>query len=92
MLNSTISSTAGWRRRSRADSGDGGDGASDTIAVTLITKDSVNPFFVAMQEGAKKAGDENGVDITIASGAEDGDEQGQIEAIDAAIAAGRTGS
>lgn len=63
----------------------------DDIAVTLITKDSVNPFFVTMQEGAKKAGEENGVDITIASGKEDGDEQGQIEAIDAAVAAGQDG-
>ena len=44
-----------------------------------------------MQEGAKKAGEENGVDITIASGKEDGDEQGQIEAIDAAVAAGQDG-
>lgn len=70
---------------------DADDSGSDTVAVTLITKDSVNPFFVAMQEGAKKAGEENGVDITIASGAEDGDEQGQIEAIDAAIAAGQAG-
>lgn len=66
-------------------------GDDDSIAVTLITKDSVNPFFVTMQEGAKKAGEENGVDITIASGAEDGDEQGQIDAIDAAIAAGQDG-
>ena len=55
------------------DGGDGGDAGNDKVAVTLITKDSVNPFFVAMQEGAKKAGDENGVDITIASGAADGD-------------------
>jgi len=70
---------------------DSGDSGGDAIAVTLITKDSVNPFFVTMQEGAKKAGKENGVDITIASGAEDGDEQGQIEAIDAAIAAGQQG-
>ncbi len=68
-----------------------GDGGGDEAAVTLITKDSVNPFFLAMQEGAKKAGDDNGVDITIASGSEDGDEQGQIEAIDAAIAAGQDG-
>ncbi len=74
-----------------ADTAADGDAASDTVAVTLITKDSVNPFFVAMQAGAKKAGEENGVDITIASGAEDGDEQGQIEAIDAAIAAGQQG-
>ena len=66
-------------------------GENDDIAVTLITKDSVNPFFITMQEGAKKAGEENGVDITIASGAEDGDEQGQIEAIDAAVAAGQDG-
>ena len=71
-----------------AGSGSSGD---DPIAVTLITKDSVNPFFITMQEGAKKAGKENGVDITIASGAKDGDEQGQIEAIDAAIAAGQQG-
>jgi len=71
---------------SESASEDGGD-----TAVTLITKDSTNPFFVTMQEGAKKAGEENGVDITIASGKEDGDEQGQIEAIDAAIAAGQDG-
>lgn len=69
----------------------GGVSEGDAMAVTLITKDSINPFFVAMQEGAKKAGKENGVEITIASGAEDGDEQGQIEAIDAAIAAGQEG-
>ena len=27
----------------------------DTVQVTLITKDSINPFFIAMQEGAKAA-------------------------------------
>ena len=74
-----------------SDEGGSGGSGGDDIAVTLITKDSINPFFVTMQEGAKKAGQENGVDITIASGAEDGDEQGQIEAIDAAIAAGQAG-
>ncbi len=41
---------------------------ADKIAVSLITKDSTNPFFVAMQEGAKKAGEAYGVDLTIASG------------------------
>lgn len=74
-----------------SEEGGSGESGSDPIAVTLITKDSTNPFFVTMQEGAKKAGEENDVDITIASGAEDGDEQGQIEAIDAAIAAGQDG-
>ena len=34
----------------------------DTVAVTLITKDSINPFFVAMQEGAKAAAEKDNVD------------------------------
>jgi fructose transport system substrate-binding protein len=61
------------------------------IAVSLITKDSTNPFFVAMQAGAKKAGEANGVDITIASGKEEGDDQGQIDAIENAIASKQAG-
>jgi fructose transport system substrate-binding protein len=44
-----------------------------------------------MQAGAKKAGDENGVDITIASGKQEGDDQGQITAIENAIAQGQKG-
>jgi fructose transport system substrate-binding protein len=70
--------------------GGGGDGGGE-VAVTLITKDSINPFFVAMQEGAKRAGDAEGVDITIAAGAEDGDEEGQIQAIENAVAQGQDG-
>ena len=35
-----------------------GTGAKGKIAVSLITKDSTNPFFVAMQDGAKEAADE----------------------------------
>jgi fructose transport system substrate-binding protein len=65
--------------------------AAGPVAVSLITKDSTNPFFVAMQEGAKKAGEENGVDITIGSGKEEGDDQGQIDLIENAIAQGQAG-
>jgi fructose transport system substrate-binding protein len=60
--------------------------AGDKIAVSLITKDSTNPFFVAMQAGAKKAAEAAGVDLTVASGKAEGDDQGQITAIEAAIA------
>jgi ABC-type sugar transport system substrate-binding protein len=67
----------------------GGDG--DSIAVTLITKNSSNPFFVAMTEGAKKAGESEGVDITVAAGKEDGDEATQIQAIEDAQARGDDG-
>ena len=75
-------------------SGDGsgaGAGGDKKIAISLITKDSTNPFFVAMQEGAKKAAEDEGIDITIASGKEEGDDQGQIDAIENAITAQQDG-
>ena len=62
-----------------------------TVSVSLITKDSSNPFFVAMQEGAKQAAEANGVDLTVASGKQEGDDQGQIDAIENAIAQGQAG-
>jgi fructose transport system substrate-binding protein len=69
-----------------SDSGSGSD-----VAVTLITKTDTNPFFVAMAEGAKQAGKDEGVDVTTAAGKEDGDTDGQIAAIEDAIARGDDG-
>src|SRR5688500_12467734 len=57
----------------------GGDG--ETISVSLITKTSTNPFFVAMQDGAEAAADDLGVELSFAAGKEDGDEDSQIQAI-----------
>ena len=62
-----------------------------TIAVTLITKNTSNPFFVAMADGAKKAGETEGVSITTAAGKEDGDTAGQIAAIEDAVNRGDDG-
>ena len=69
----------------------GGGGGDEAVAVTLITKTSTNPFFIAMQEGAEEAGKANNVTITTAAGKEDGDEATQIAAIEAAIARGDQG-
>jgi len=69
----------------------GGSGGGDKVAVTLITKNSSNPFFVTMQKGAKAAGQKIGVKVTTAAGKEDGDEQGQISAIEDSIARGDKG-
>jgi fructose transport system substrate-binding protein len=69
----------------------GGVGADEEIAVTLITKTSTNPFFIAMQNGADEAGKANNVTITKAAGKEDGDEATQIQAIEAARARGDDG-
>ena len=40
-----------------------------------------------MQEGAQKAADANNVDLSIAAGKEDGDEDGQVQAIENAVCA-----
>jgi fructose transport system substrate-binding protein len=69
----------------------GSGGGGDKVGVSLITKDSTNPFFVAMQKGAKADAAKNNVDLTIAAGKQDGDEQGQVQAIENAIAKGQKG-
>ena len=63
----------------------------EAVKVTLITKDSTNPFFVAMQEGAKEAAAAQGVELTVGSGKAEGDDQGQIDLIEQAIARGDAG-
>ena len=65
--------------------------AGGDVSVSLITKDSTNPFFVAMQAGAKQSAEALGVNLTVASGKEEGDDQGQIDAIENAIAQGQKG-
>lgn len=75
-----------------SDAGSTGGGGGEKIGVSLITKDSVNPFFVAMQNGAKQEAAKLGtVDLTVSSGKADGDEQGQIQAIENSIAKGDKG-
>jgi fructose transport system substrate-binding protein len=72
-------------------SGSGGGGGGGTTAVTLITKTSTNPFFLAMKKGAEDEAAKDGVSLTYAAGAEDGDEDGQVKAIEAAMARGDKG-
>ena len=71
--------------------GGGTGGGGDKIGVALITKDSSNPFFVAMQKGAKEEASKAGIDLTVASGKQEGDDQGQITAIENSIAKGDKG-
>ena len=71
---------------------DGGSGGGDDdVAVTLITKNAIQPVLRHHAEGAKEAGEKEGVAVTTAAGKEDGDEQGQIAAIEDAIANGDDG-
>lgn len=70
--------------------GSGGSG-DEKVGVSLIVKTTTNPFFVSMQDGAKKAAEQNHVDLTMAAGKADGDEDGQIQAIENSISKGDKG-
>lgn len=61
------------------------------VGVSLILKNTSNPFFVSMANSAQAEADAIGVELTIAAGQEDGDTQSQIDAIEAAIARGDAG-
>jgi fructose transport system substrate-binding protein len=66
-------------------------GGAEAIGVTLITKTSTNPFFVAMAAGAEEKANELGVSLTTAAGTEDGDTATQITAIENAVSRGDQG-
>jgi fructose transport system substrate-binding protein len=70
--------------------GDGG-GSSDEPIVGLITKTDTNPFFVKMKEGASKAAEDEGVALQSYAGRQDGDNEGQVQAIENLISAGAKG-
>ncbi|HEY8719854.1 substrate-binding domain-containing protein [Pengzhenrongella sp.] len=66
-------------------------GAKGDVGVSLIVKTTTNPFFIAMQNGAKAAATDAGVKLTLAAGKADGDEDTQIQAIENAISQGQKG-
>jgi fructose transport system substrate-binding protein len=66
-------------------------GAQNQVVVGLITKTETNPFFVKMKEGAQKAADAAGVKLLTAAGAFDGDNEGQVTAMENMVAAGAKG-
>jgi fructose transport system substrate-binding protein len=68
-----------------------GDDASGDVKVSLILKNQTNPFFVSMVKGAEAKAAELGIDLTISSGKEEGDDAAQIAAIENAISAKHAG-
>ena len=62
--------------------------ADDKIIVGLITKTNTNPFFAKMKEGAQEKAKELGVDFRSFAGKYDGDNTGQVDAIEQLMSAG----
>jgi fructose transport system substrate-binding protein len=56
------------------------------VSACLITKTDSNPFFVKMKDGARAKAAELGVRLTALAGREEGDNEGQIAAIESCIA------
>jgi fructose transport system substrate-binding protein len=63
--------------------------AADTVG--LITKTETNPFFVKMREGATAKAKEMGITLITAAGKYDGDNDGQVAAIENMISSGAKG-
>jgi fructose transport system substrate-binding protein len=61
------------------------------IAACLITKTETNPFFVKMKQGAQAKAAELGVDLKAYAGKDDGDNEGQVAAVETCIADGAKG-
>ncbi len=62
--------------------------AADQPVIGLITKTDTNPFFVKMKEGATEAAKAKGAKLLSAAGKTDGDNAGQVTAIENMMAAG----
>src|SRR4029079_19755493 len=61
------------------------------VGACLITKTDTNPFFVKMKEGAQAKAAELGVDLKAYAGKDDGDNEGQVAAVETCIADGVKG-
>ncbi|TSA87227.1 sugar ABC transporter substrate-binding protein [Deinococcus detaillensis] len=61
---------------------------SSQPVIGLITKTDTNPFFVKMKEGAQKEATRLGAKLLTAAGKTDGDNAGQVAAIENMVAAG----
>jgi len=65
--------------------------AADQTIVGLITKTESNPFFVKMKEGATAEAKKLGAKLLTGAGAKDGDNEGQVTAMENMINAGAKG-
>jgi fructose transport system substrate-binding protein len=61
------------------------------VTVGLITKTETNPFFVKMKEGAAAEAKKQGAKLLTGAGAKDGDNEGQVTAMENMINAGAKG-
>ncbi|OBZ96619.1 sugar ABC transporter [Pararhizobium polonicum] len=65
--------------------------SAEEVIVGLVTKTEVNPFFVKMRQAAEEQAKAKGVKLIARAGKFDGDNEGQVSAIEDLISAGAKG-
>ncbi|GAA3328920.1 substrate-binding domain-containing protein [Paeniglutamicibacter sulfureus] len=65
--------------------------AATPVKIGLVTKTDTNPFFVKLREAAKEAAAEEGAEVVALAGKFDGDNEGQVAAIENLVAQGVKG-
>jgi fructose transport system substrate-binding protein len=68
-----------------------GSSSGGKVKVGLITKTDTNPYFVKMKQGAEQAAKSENVQLTTAAGKFDGDNAGQVTALENMVASGVKG-
>lgn len=63
-----------------------GGGGTRKVTIGLVTKTETNPFFVAMRKAASDAAKKNGAELIALAGKFDGDNEGQVAALESLIA------
>lgn len=69
----------------------GGSGSGGQIKIGLVTKTETNPYFVKLRESAAAAAKANGAQLTAMAGKFDGDNEGQVTAMENLMAKGVQG-
>lgn len=65
--------------------------AAGTVKVGLVTKTDSNPFFVKLREAAQAEADKEGAELIALAGEFDGDNEGQVAAIENLVGQGVSG-
>jgi fructose transport system substrate-binding protein len=66
-------------------------GAGTAVKIGLVTKTDSNPYFVKLREAAQAAADKDGAKLIALAGAFDGDNEGQVSAIENLVSQGVKG-
>lgn len=74
-----------------ASGGSAGSGGGGTVKIGLVTKTETNPFFVKLRESAKAQAEKQGAQLIALAGKFDGDNEGQVAAVENLIQQGVKG-